>query len=108
MNMMFSKFEGICDYEGINFDAKNQRVHCLAHIINLAAQNILKSLKEEAPNNEIEILEENNSANTMGVISKVIKALYLYYIKLILIIIINCIFIASKIGNKNSCISSKA
>ena len=71
MNVMFKKFESICGYEGINFDANNQRVRCLAHIINLSAQNILKSLKGEAPNNEIELLEENDSTNTTGIIAKV-------------------------------------
>jgi len=70
MDKMFNIFETLCEYEEISFDAKNQRVRCLAHIINLAVQNILKSLKEEAPNNESEILEKNTS-NTVGVISKV-------------------------------------
>lgn len=71
MDKMFNKFESICNYEGINFDAKNQRVRCLAHIINLAAQSILKSLNEEAPNNENENLEENSSNNTIGTVVKV-------------------------------------
>jgi hypothetical protein len=71
MDKMFSKFESICDYEKINFNVKNQRVRCLAHIINLAVQNILKSLKEEAPNNENDTLEENDSINTLGVVTKV-------------------------------------
>jgi hypothetical protein len=71
MNKMFSKFENICEYENIKFDAENQRVRCLAHIINLAAQNILKTLKEEAPENENEILQENISASTLGVVAKV-------------------------------------
>ena len=70
MDKMFDIFETLCEYEEIPFDAKNQRVHCLAHIINLAAQNILKSLKEEVPNNEIEILEKN-IFNTVGVVLKV-------------------------------------
>ncbi|GBC26953.2 zinc finger BED domain-containing protein RICESLEEPER 2-like [Rhizophagus irregularis DAOM 181602=DAOM 197198] len=70
MNKMFSKFESICEYEGIEFIAKNQRIRCLAHIINLAVQNILKTLKEEAPENENEILQENTSTITLGVIAK--------------------------------------
>jgi hypothetical protein len=65
---MFDKFETICNYEGIKFQTENQHVHCLAHIINLAAQNFLKSLKEEAHNNENEIiLEKNHSINTTGI-----------------------------------------
>jgi hypothetical protein len=80
---MFSKFESICEYEGIEFIAKNQRVRCLAHIINLAVQNILKTLKEEAPENENEILQENTSTSTSGVITKVSYVIY----KLILLIL---------------------
>ncbi|PKC55420.1 hypothetical protein RhiirA1_371195 [Rhizophagus irregularis] len=45
MDKMFSKFECMCNYESIKFDVKNQRMRYLAHIINLAAQNILKVLK---------------------------------------------------------------
>jgi hypothetical protein len=71
MDKMFSKFECICEYENIKFDAVNQRVRCLAHIINLAVQGILKKLKEEAFNTENEILEENSSTNTLGVVAKV-------------------------------------
>lgn len=71
MNKMFQKFENMCENENIRFDAENQRVRCLAHIINLAVQNILKMLKEEAPNNENEILRENSPINTLGVIAKV-------------------------------------
>jgi hypothetical protein len=72
MNKMFSKFEYMCNYESIKFDVENQRVRCLAHIINLAAQNILKVLKGEAPENENEILQENIiSINSLGVVAKV-------------------------------------
>ncbi|GES80816.1 zinc finger BED domain-containing protein RICESLEEPER 2-like [Rhizophagus clarus] len=71
MNKMLSKFEQICKYEGFKFDAKNQHVRCLVHIINLAVQIILKTLKEEVPGNENEILQENISTNTLGVIAKV-------------------------------------
>ncbi|GES85086.1 zinc finger BED domain-containing protein DAYSLEEPER-like [Rhizophagus clarus] len=71
MDKMFNKFEYICNYEGIKFDADNQRVRCLAHIINLAVQNILKALKGEAPENENEILQENVSIGSiLGVVTK--------------------------------------
>lgn len=79
MDKMFDIFETLCENEEILFDAKNQRVRCLAHIINLAAQDILKSLKEEAPNNEIEILGKNRFNNTIGVVSKV-KYIIINYI----------------------------
>ena len=104
---MFSKFEGICEYEEFKFDAKNQQVRCLAHIINLAVQNLLKTLKEEAPENENEILQENSSIQTLGVVAKV-RIYLLYYIKLSIILITFCfLLIASNINSKNSSISSK-
>ncbi|GES73509.1 zinc finger BED domain-containing protein RICESLEEPER 2-like [Rhizophagus clarus] len=72
MDKMFNKFEYICNYEGIKFDADNQRVRCLAHIINLSVQNILKALKGEAPENKNEILQENVSIGSiLGVVTKV-------------------------------------
>ena len=43
----------------------------MTHIINLTVQDILKKLKEEVTNNEIEILEENSSVNILGVVAKV-------------------------------------
>ena len=71
MDKMFSKFECICNYERIEFDAKNQHVCCFAHIINLAVQNILKALKDEVSENENEILQENIHISTLGVVAKV-------------------------------------
>lgn len=58
-------------YENENFifDSKNQRVRCLAHIINLAAQDALKALKGIGPESEEEVLEDNN--NPIGVVAKV-------------------------------------
>ena len=71
MDMMFNKFKDMCECEEIKSNAKNQHVRCLAHIINLAAQNILKTLKEKAPENENDILREDNSIRTFGVVAKV-------------------------------------
>ncbi len=45
MDSLFKSFEILCENEGLNFDTFNQRVRCLAHIINLAAQLALKALK---------------------------------------------------------------
>lgn len=58
-------------YENENFvfDSNNQRVRCLAHIINLAAQDALKALKGTGPESEEEVLEDNN--NPTEVIAKV-------------------------------------
>jgi len=59
----------MCFDENFEFDSDNQRVRCLAHIINLSAQDALKTLKGTGPNNEEEVLENNNSVE---VIAKVI------------------------------------
>lgn len=58
----------------MEFDDKNQHVRCLAHVINLAAQQILITLKATAANNENELLNENNtqlSESTGGLLHKV-------------------------------------
>lgn len=57
------------EYENFVFDSNNQRVRCLAHIINLAAQDALKALKGTGPESEEEVLEDNN--NPTEVIAKV-------------------------------------
>ncbi|CAJ0636096.1 9787_t:CDS:2 [Entrophospora sp. SA101] len=58
MDTLFENFEILCEEEGIKFDASNQRVSCLAHIINLAAQSTLKSLKCLAPEEESSPLDD--------------------------------------------------
>jgi hypothetical protein len=58
----------MCNENNIIFDPENQRVCCLAHIINLAAQDALKSLKGTGPDSEEEVL---NNKNPIGVIAKV-------------------------------------
>ena len=78
MNSFFDYFEEMCEEkENIQFDSKNQRVRCLAHIINLAAQDALKSLKGTGPDSEEEVLE--NLSNPEGVIAKVIAIFVLYH-----------------------------
>lgn len=68
MNTFFNHFKTMCNENNIIFDTENQRVRCLAHIINLAAQNALKSLKGTGPDSEEEVL---NNKNPIGVIAKV-------------------------------------
>jgi hypothetical protein len=58
----------MCNENNIIFDPENQRVRCLTHIINLAAQDALKSLKGTGPDSEEEVL---NNKNPIGVIAKV-------------------------------------
>lgn len=74
---MFYYFTEICKREKINFDESNQRVRCLGHIINLAAQKILKNLKAEGPDKENDLLNDNDNTEeediaSLGTIGKVI------------------------------------
>ena len=45
MDSMFNNLEVLCENENIEFKSINQRVRCLAHIINLATQDTLKILQ---------------------------------------------------------------
>ena len=54
--------------EGIDFNPKDQWVRCLAHIINLAAQSALASLRAVVANSENDVLEETA---TISIVSKV-------------------------------------
>jgi hypothetical protein len=84
MDKMIREFEQKCNEEDIWFDSENQHVRCLAHIINLGAQDALSSLKGIGPENENEILNEvddnEDAIALMSVIKKVINFIYLVYI----------------------------
>jgi len=68
---MFFHFTEKCAEDGVEFDQPNQRVRCLGHIINLAAQNTLKNLKAEGPNNENDLLVDDQNVASLGVVGKV-------------------------------------
>ena len=53
--------------DSIKFDNYNQHVRCLAHIINLAAQEVLKSLKAISSISDNEFLDEETNNNEQGV-----------------------------------------
>ena len=58
--------------KNITFDPANQRVRCLAHIINLAAQKALKDLDAFGPDTEADVLEaEESEDNLKNVVYKV-------------------------------------
>jgi len=59
--------------ENIDFKPKDQWVRCLTHIINLAVQSALSSLRAVAANSENEVLEDNDETTTASVVSKVRK-----------------------------------
>ena len=71
-NTFVSSLADICYNEGINFDIDNNHVRCLAHVMNIAVQHALKSLKATAANNEDEVLNiDDNDVNGFHTIMKV-------------------------------------
>lgn len=57
-NITFLKvLENVCNKKEINFNHKKNNVCCLAHIINLTVQEILKYIKAGEAQEEDEILE---------------------------------------------------
>ena len=66
MTAMLRKLSQDLKSQGIFFDPYNQRVRCLAHIINLAAQSALKSLHASAYDNVNEILESEDTTNNLN------------------------------------------
>jgi hypothetical protein len=57
---MMNALEKTCDERNIAFSAYNNHVRCLAHIINLAAQDALSTLKVGYVENENEIMLNND------------------------------------------------
>ncbi|CAJ0856590.1 1087_t:CDS:2, partial [Entrophospora sp. SA101] len=82
MDKMIREFEQKCNEEDVLFDSENQHVHCLAHIINLAAQDALRSLKWIGPENENEILNEDNDNEDATASMSVIKKLRKLVVKI--------------------------
>ena len=60
--------EKTCSEKNIEFNAQNSHIRCLAHVINLAAQEALSTLKVIYVENEDELL---NNEETSEVIPKV-------------------------------------
>ncbi|EXX64064.1 hypothetical protein RirG_146420 [Rhizophagus irregularis DAOM 197198w] len=54
-----SALETTCQEKGIDFTAYNNHIRCMAHVINLAAQDALSSLKVGYVESEDEILNQN-------------------------------------------------
>ena len=72
--------------DNIKFDNINQHVRCLAHVINLAAQQILITLKAAVIRNEEDLLNESNEqlrkevGEVGGLLHKVTDFLFFYLI----------------------------
>ena len=76
-NMTFLKELGhTCNQNSIGFDYKKNHIRCLAHIINLTTQEILKYLKAGDAIDENEILmgisQQNNNIETIPKLRKLI------------------------------------
>jgi len=71
-------FEQSCTDNHIEFHHKQNHVRCVAHIINLAVQEVLKYLKSEEAHEENLILENiSKNNNTDAIIPKVRIKYYL-------------------------------
>ena len=62
-----------CAEEGIAFNAENNHVRCLAHVMNLAAQLLLSTLKASAVN-ENELLNNYDDVDSISIVMKVNKS----------------------------------
>jgi hypothetical protein len=62
-----------CAEEDITFSAENNHVRCLAHVMNLAAQLLLSTLKASAVN-EDELLNNYDDINSISIVMKVNKS----------------------------------
>ncbi len=73
MDIMLNKISTSLRIKNIEFDPKNQRVCCFAHIVNLAAKKAIENLyvSELNDNDDLDIEETINES--MSVIYKVIN-----------------------------------
>jgi hypothetical protein len=79
-----NKLQTICQDQDIDFTKKHNHIRCLAHVINLAAQDALNVLKVGYSETNDEILEDDQT-EISGVIPKVRNyMLYIFEINLII------------------------
>jgi len=72
MNTMLNKISNSLREKNINFNPNNQRVRCLAHIINLAAKQAIENLYVSWSDDDI-LDETNNNTELTSIIYKVFK-----------------------------------
>jgi len=72
MNTMLNKIFNSLREKNINFNPNNQRVRCLAHIINLAAKQAIENLYVSWSDDDI-LDETNNNTELTSIIYKVFK-----------------------------------
>ncbi|KAJ6639605.1 putative AC transposase [Pseudolycoriella hygida] len=79
MDTMFDELEKLFNEAGIIFESKNQRIRCIAHIMNLSCQAMIRYVGDgdtaEYPSDEEESDEEDESAKTkvLPVVAKLRK-----------------------------------
>jgi hypothetical protein len=70
-NFTFAQhLENACQIRGIQFQAKNFHVRCLAHVMNLAVQDFLEELKSQPLNDEDDYLGLEIEGRNVGTITK--------------------------------------
>ena len=72
MNTMLNKISNSLQENGITFNPNNQRVRCLAHIINLAAKQAIENLYISWSDDNI-LDEANDNVELISIIYKVFE-----------------------------------
>jgi hypothetical protein len=81
-NTFLKVIENKCDENYIDFNYKKNYVRCIAHIINLAVQEILKYLKADVIHDENDILN-NNYIETIPKVSTYYNYFIIIFINII-------------------------
>lgn len=75
---MLDKISSELFLKNITFDPNNQRVRCLAHVINLAAKKAMENSNSVSYENEMDFIENNDTEeNLKNAIYKVNYYIYL-------------------------------
>jgi len=65
MDTMLDKISSELILKNITFDPNNQRVRCLAHVINLAAKKAMENSNSVSYENEINFIENNDTEENL-------------------------------------------
>ena len=78
MDTMLDKISSELILKNITFNPNNQRVRCLAHVINLAAKKAMENSNSVSYENEMDFIENNDTEeNLKNAIYKVNYYIYL-------------------------------
>lgn len=73
MNTMMNKISNSLQEKNINFNPNNQRVRCLAHVINLAVKQAIENLYVSRSDDDDILDETDDSTELISIINKVCK-----------------------------------